>query len=334
MKSPRILIVEDEAVVSMHIASQAKAMGYQVTGRAMTAQKALHLAQENRPDLVLMDVHIKGATDGIETARQMRERFRVPVVFLTAFAEDATLERAKLVQPLGYILKPFEDRELKTMIEMALYKHQAEEEIRRMNRLYALLSQINQAIVRIRSRAELLPAVCRLAVEHGEFKMAWIGWLDSATRAIQPVAQWGDDVGCVAKLKVSAADVPEGRGPTGTAVREGKISVCNDFLNDSRTIPWRQSAADLGVRGLASVPIRFQGEVCGALTVCAVEPDFFQDKEIGLLNELGLDLSYALDNLEREAQRRQAELALQQSERNYKEIYNAANDAIFKQVTS
>ena len=176
----------------------------------------------------------------------MRKRFRVPVVFLTAFAEDTTLERAKLAEPLGYILKPFEDRELKTVIEMALYKHQAEEEIRRLNRLYAVLSQVNQAIVRVRSRPELLEAVCRIAVEFGEFKMAWIGWLDSATRLVRPLAHWGDDGGCLNRVTVSASEETESQCPAGMAVRQGKTSVCNDLVNDSRMVHWREAAASPG----------------------------------------------------------------------------------------
>jgi PAS domain S-box-containing protein len=328
MTGSNILIVEDEAVVSMHIASWLEAMGYGVAGRAATAEKALLLAEEKRPDLVLMDIRIKGAIDGIETARQMRERFRVPVVFLTAFADDAMLERAKLVQPFGYLLKPFEDRELKTVIEMALYKHQSEEEISGLYRLYAVLSQVNKMIVRTGSREELFEAVCRTAVEYGKLKIAWIGWLDSATRAVQPVAHWGDDHGWLSRMRVSAGDGPEGQGPSGMAIRGGKTSVCNDLVNDSRMLPWREAAADLGIRGVAAVPIRFRGEVCGALAVYVAEPHFFREKEIDLLEEVGMDLSYALDNLEREEQRKRAEEALHENEERLRSITSAVVDAI------
>src|ERR1035437_547776 len=90
-------------------------------------------------------------------------------------------------------LKPFEDRELRTNIEIALYKHKAEVEIRRLNRLYATLSQVNQCIVRARSREELFPKVCQIALEFGHFKTAWIGLLDAATGALIPIAKAGDD---------------------------------------------------------------------------------------------------------------------------------------------
>ncbi|MGO8675433.1 MAG: response regulator [Limisphaerales bacterium] len=328
MTGSNILIVEDEAVVSMHIAIWLKAAGYEVAGEVATAEDALLLAEEKRPDLVLMDIRIKGATDGIETARQIRERFRIPVVFLTAFADDAMLERAKRVQPFGYILKPFEDRELKTVIETALYKHKSEQEIHGLNRLYAVLSQVNQTIVRTESKAELLEAVCRIAVEYGEFKVAWIGWLNAATRAIQPVAHWGEDRGWLSRIRVSADDKPEGQGPSGMAIREGKTSVCNDLANDSRMLPWRQAAADLGIRAMAAVPIRLRGKVCGSLAIYVAQPHFFGEKEIDLLEEVGLDLSYALDNLEREEQQKRAEEALRENEERLRGITSAVLDAI------
>ena len=106
----------------MHVERRLQALGYLVAGRAMTSEEALRLAEEKRPDLVLMDIEIRGPVDGIDTARQMRERLHLPVVFLTAFAEGTTLERAKQAHPLGFILKPFEDRELMAVIEMAVYK--------------------------------------------------------------------------------------------------------------------------------------------------------------------------------------------------------------------
>ena len=334
MNAARILVVEDEAVVSMHLEQRLNALGYQVVGAARTSEKAMVLAEEQRPDLVLMDIRIQGPVDGIDTAQHLRDRFRLPVVFLTAFAEDATLDRAKLAEPYGFILKPFEDRELKTVIEIALYKHRTDREIGRLNRLYAVLSQVNQTIVRLSSRPELLTAICRIAVEHGEFKLAWVGWLDPATRAVQPAAHWGDDFGCLPQLGVSAADEPQGQGPAGTAVREGKTSVRNDVLKDMRMAPWQDAAASLGVRALAAVPIYHQGEVRGAFSVWSAEPDFFQEKEISLLEEVGRDLSFALDNLEREAQRKRAEQALRESEMTLRTLIDHIPDSIYVRDTS
>ena len=130
MSQTRILIVEDEAIVARDIAQQLALLGYEPVAQTPRGEQALVLADQLRPDLVLMDIQLAGEMDGITAAQAIRERFAIPVVFLTAFVGDETLERAKVTEPFGYIIKPFQDRELRTVIEMALYKHQAETRLR------------------------------------------------------------------------------------------------------------------------------------------------------------------------------------------------------------
>ena len=170
--SGRHLVVEDEAIVATDIQDRLCAMGYHAAGWAESTQQALAMVEARRPDLVLMDIRLQGARDGIRAAEEIGRRFRIPIVFLTAYSEEATLERAKQTEPFGYILKPFNDRELKSTIEIALYKHKTESTIRRLSRLLDVLGQVNQAIVRIQIREELLPAICRLVVERGAVEMA------------------------------------------------------------------------------------------------------------------------------------------------------------------
>jgi len=126
VSKPRILVVEDESIVARDIQFQLLELGYEVAGHAARGDEAIELAGAIRPDLVLMDIQLAGEMDGIAAARVMRNQFGLPVVFLTAFAADDTLDRAKLSEPYGYILKPFSERELRTVLTMALYKHQAE----------------------------------------------------------------------------------------------------------------------------------------------------------------------------------------------------------------
>ncbi len=130
---PRVLVVEDEPIVAADLKMRLEMLGCKVVGSSASGEKAVMLAGQLLPDLVLMDIRLEGAMDGIEAAQQMRQRWHLAVVYLTAYADDTTVERAKVTEPFGYILKPFKDRELKTAIEMALYKHHAEEEIRRLN---------------------------------------------------------------------------------------------------------------------------------------------------------------------------------------------------------
>jgi diguanylate cyclase (GGDEF)-like protein/PAS domain S-box-containing protein len=126
----QILIVEDEMVVARDVQLQLELLGYGVAGHTTRGEDAITLAGQLRPDMVLMDIQLAGAMDGVSAARAIRDQFGVPVIFLTAFAADEILARAKMVEPYGYILKPFSERELKTVLEMALYKHQAETRLR------------------------------------------------------------------------------------------------------------------------------------------------------------------------------------------------------------
>ena len=137
MKPTRILIVEDEVIVALDIQDRLADLGYEVTGVADRGSEALTLVESGRPDLVLMDIRIKGDQDGITVAEEIRQRWHIPVIYLTAFSEDNTLQRAKLSEPFGYLIKPFEDREIQAAIEMALYKHQAEARLRESERRYA-----------------------------------------------------------------------------------------------------------------------------------------------------------------------------------------------------
>lgn len=126
MSTARVLVVEDESIIALDIQTSLQNAGYQVVSIATSAEEAINDTAVLQPDLVLMDIRLRGSIDGVEIAEQIRQTWQLPVIFLTAHADENTLVRAKKVQPFGYILKPFEDRELITMIEIALSRHKAE----------------------------------------------------------------------------------------------------------------------------------------------------------------------------------------------------------------
>jgi two-component system, cell cycle sensor histidine kinase and response regulator CckA len=130
MSDSTILIVEDETIVAADIASKLRKLGYKLAGSTGTGEEAIEIARRQRPSLVLMDIRLAGVMDGIAAADVIRRECQVPVVFLTAHADKATIQRARQAEAFGYILKPFDDRELHTQIEMALYKHAAEQRLR------------------------------------------------------------------------------------------------------------------------------------------------------------------------------------------------------------
>ena len=144
----RIFVVEDEMIISKDIQRTLCSLGYEVAGHAVSGASAIERTREVQPDLVLMDIHIKGDLDGIQTAGIIGSALQVPVVYLTAFADPATIERAKETMPFGYLIKPFEERELQTAIEMALYKHRAERQLAQNQALLqATLDSIGEGVL-------------------------------------------------------------------------------------------------------------------------------------------------------------------------------------------
>lgn len=136
MGKVKILVVEDESIVAKDIQNQLKKLGYMVTATVSNSEKALEAIEDNRPDLVLMDIMLRGKMSGIEAANLIKQRFDIPVVFLTAYADDNTVNKAKMTEPYGYIIKPFKDKELQTTIEVAIYKHEKDLQIKRERDLY------------------------------------------------------------------------------------------------------------------------------------------------------------------------------------------------------
>jgi CheY-like chemotaxis protein len=144
----KILVVEDQSIVALDIQNRLKSLNYIVTGTASSGAGAVKKAEETQPDLVLMDIMLKGDMDGVEAAEEIRYRFGIPVVYLTAYADSNTLNRAKITEPFGYILKPFQEKELQSTIEMALHHHKMEKQLReREHNFYNTLRSINEGII-------------------------------------------------------------------------------------------------------------------------------------------------------------------------------------------
>jgi AmiR/NasT family two-component response regulator len=147
----RILVIEDEAIVAADIQDRLEVLGYEVAGWGTTGAEAIELARASKPDLILMDIMLKGPMNGIQAAHVVRTELSLPVIFLTANSDEAVLEKAKISEPFAYLLKPFEERQLRTNIEMALYKSRMEREREQMTR------ELQEALATIKTLSGLLP---------------------------------------------------------------------------------------------------------------------------------------------------------------------------------
>jgi len=187
----------------------------------------------------------------------------------------------------------------------------------RVARVYATLSRAYEAIVRIRERRPLFEQVCRVLVEAGRLRMAWVGEVDDQGWIV-PVAHAGVTDGYLDDLRISIHDVAEGRGPTGTAVRERQLVFVRDIATDERMAPWRDAALARAYRSSAAFPLMVDDRCISVLTAYAPEPGFFDEEQVELFDRLAADLSFALEAMQREERRRAAEAQLRASEERFR----------------
>tara|TARA_R110002049_G_scaffold98598_11_gene240069 strand:+ start:226 stop:984 length:759 start_codon:yes stop_codon:yes gene_type:complete len=160
MSKIKIVVVEDEAIVARDIKVCLNKIGYEVLGSYSSGEKALEAIEANKPELILMDIMLKGKMSGIDTSAIIKEKYGIPVVFLTAYADEKTIGKAKVTEPYGYIIKPFKEIDLRTSIEMALYKYkkEKEKELNTQNRIEVLYSMgsKNNDFIYVKSNSRLI----------------------------------------------------------------------------------------------------------------------------------------------------------------------------------
>ena len=205
----------------------------------------------------------------------------------------------------------------------------AEQKVERLTRLYAALSQCNQAIVHCRDEAELFAILCRDAVNFGGMKLAWIGKPDTAGQSVFPVAWFGDGASYLEGVGVSLDPAnPASHGPVGTAMREDRPCWCQDFQSDPATAPWHERARQYGWAAVASLPLKQKGQVVGAFSVYSGVVDAFDEPVQALLMEMAMDISYALDRMADDRDRQQVQQRLLESEERYRTAFRTSPDAV------
>ncbi|MDD5434920.1 MAG: response regulator [Nitrospira sp.] len=157
MANERILIVEDEGIEALDLQHRLTSMGYTVPDIVFTGEEAVIKAGETHPDLILMDIMLQGEMDGVTAAGQIHARFDIPIIFLTAYADEGTLHRAKVTGPYGYLIKPFKEKELHISIDMALYKHTMEQKLKESEKWFVTtLSSIGDAVIAVTDKNGLI----------------------------------------------------------------------------------------------------------------------------------------------------------------------------------
>ncbi len=215
------------------------------------------------------------------------------------------------------------DRPIKMIGIVQDITEQKEGELRlkRLNRLYSVLSKINEAIVRTKDEKTLCQKACQIAVEQGQLRMAWVGEVDAESKLIVPFVFAGVDDGYLAIVNISSEEGPAGNGPGGYAIRENKPCVCQDIATDPHLEAWREPALERGYRSIAALPLQLGKGRRGLMAFYASEPNFFNKEELDLFSSMLENMVFALDSIQKENQRIETEQALRKSEEHYRLLF-------------
>ena len=318
MSTNKILIVEDERITAEDLKNTLENMGYEVTGIASSADAFYKILNTDMPDLVLMDIYLKGSKDGIELAAEIKEKYQLPVIYLTAYADPGILERAKITEPFGYILKPFQDRELHSSIEMALHKNRMELRINHLNAILKAIRDVNQLIVRVNNTKELLHKTSETLISTHAYSSAWFMLINQDGNYVDAASS-----GLTENFELFINQYKSGFRPYCIKYlsEKNKDIYSTDSSCDCSACPIYNFSPD---KGTILSKIQYQERVFGYLSVSMPADKVNNEEELALFREISDDLGLALNNLEQQNKKKEAEEALRISEEKFRTLYQNA----------
>jgi CheY-like chemotaxis protein len=321
----RVLLVEDNAAD----AALLRAMLEEVPSERFetlcvtTVGQAVTVALRQLFDVILLDLSLPDST-GLETIQKLHAAVpATPIVVLSGLADEQVSMAAVQHGAQDYLVKGAATaRSLSRAIRYAIHRKRAERalrqarddldlkvrlrtsELRHANQALRMLGACSEAIIHAVDEHALLQQICRIIVQSGDYRLAWVGYAENdETRLVRPVAYVGFEDGYLESAEITWAEGPRGDGPTGLAIRTGAVRLGRDFENDPVLAPWREEALRRGYRSSLAVPLTSAGRTFGALTVYSSLPEAFGPEDVELLQRLANDLSFGINALRTRAER-------------------------------
>ncbi len=307
MEKVRILIVEDEAIIAMEIESQLQSLGYEVTSTVDTGEKAIEKAETDKPDLILMDIRIKGEMDGIDTAEVIRIKFGIPVIFSTAYLDQERIERAKITMPFGYVLKPIQERDLKVTFEMALYMVKVDAERKRMEDLLRIQRNLGIYLGKSMDFQEMLRLCLKAALEASNMDCGGIYIIDPATKSFDLAYHEGLSEDFVTTVSLFKSDSPQAQ-----MVMTGDSSYAN---HDQIGVDLTEVEQNEKLTSMAIIPVEHANQIIGCLNVASRS---FEEIPLFVRNTLETIVTQIGDAIIK----KQVEDELKASEERFRTIFN------------
>ena len=300
MMKKEILIVEDERIVAEDVRTILKNFGYAVSSIVSTGEDAVRKAGEDLPDLVLMDIVLKGEMDGVEAADQIRSVFHIPVVYLTAHADETTLRRARVTEPYGYVVKPFADKELCCIIEMALYKSQREKRLEQLAAVMCTIRNIDRITTEEKDSGRLIQRICESFIEARGYLHAWIAINDEPGRLAGAGKSAMDEEFSQVEERMGLGELPD---CARQAIGQSEVVM---IRNPSSVSACANCPLLEMCDGRETLAVRLEsGETIYGLLSVSVPADLAAyEVELPLLGEVAGDIAFALHSIRLEDTRR------------------------------
>jgi len=299
--------------------------------RASSAAELDDALNSGEWDAILVDYNIPDLDFDDILSRLRAYNPSLPIILMSASLDEKSAADL-LKQGVWDIVLKDQFTRLTPTIKRALSATHAQRsheiQLRRLNRLYVVLNEINEAIVRCTDHESLFSECCRIAVERGGFLLSWLGRINPSTNNVEIVTHGGNAGDYLEHLLIHLGDNGLDRGPTGRALLQGKTNICNNIAQDIRMLPWRDHALKMGYRSSAAFPVKEDGQVRYCLSLYADKEEFFDAEEIRLLDGLSANISHAIDTINAERQRQKAEIALRSSEHWANQIIDSVADSV------
>ncbi len=309
MKKAKILIVEDEMVTAEDLRSTLIRMNYEPVAVVPSGELAVKKAEQLKPDLVLMDIKLKGELDGIQAAKIIHGNFGIPVIYLTAFADSSLLDRAKLTNPYGYVVKPFSEKELHSSLEIGIYKSRSDRQIHHLNSVLKAIRNINQLITHEKDSGRLIKQACDMLVESRSYVSAWIILLDKEGQYLESAETGLGDTFNQITDRYRKGNIPtcglKAKKTNGSVIIENIAVDCPDC-------PIEKNFPD---RIYIQTRLVHMERLYGILSVGFSREFEIKKEELELMQEVADDLAFALYTFKADADNKKLEEQLKQSQK-------------------
>jgi len=320
----KILIVEDELLVAEDISFRLTSLGYQITDKVISGEDALTSLKTSRPDLILMDIVLKGGIDGIQTHEIINKDFNIPLVYLTSFSDEKTFSRAKLTQPFGYIIKPFEERDLQTVIEVALYKHSMEMRLERQLKSEELIARISTQLLATKTDSldGAINNSLKLFGEYAEVDKCFIFLINEEKNTYSSCYEWRANETYSSSRYIQNIPLGSIKWSLEQLSRNDVLTIFNlseipDVAKEERTL-----VNTLGVKSYAAVGLRYNDKIKGVIGFDSIQSaKKWEERELIAVRLFSEIIANTLE-------RKEIERQLVDSEKSLREL-NAAKDKFF-----